>query len=74
VFITHSIQEALLLSDRVVVMGAAPGRITNIVDVPFARPRNITKLKTESSFRDLEYQIWQQIRANSALGQSEEGS
>jgi NitT/TauT family transport system ATP-binding protein len=39
VFVTHSIPEALLLSDRVVVLSRQPGRITGIVDVDLPRPR-----------------------------------
>jgi len=38
-FITHDLEEAVYLSDRIVVLGANPGRIVEIIDVPVARPR-----------------------------------
>ena len=40
VFITHSIDEAILLGDRIAVMSARPGRIKEMLDVPFGRPRD----------------------------------
>ena len=40
-FVTHDIDEAILLGDRIFVMGARPGRIKEILDVPIDRPRNL---------------------------------
>ncbi len=45
-FITHSIPEAVLLGDRVVVMSPRPGRISEIVDIDIARPRNLRTMGT----------------------------
>jgi len=42
VYVTHSLQEAVLLGSRIVLMTAGPGRIKRIVEVPLARPRHVT--------------------------------
>lgn len=48
VFVTHDIDEAILLSDKIVVLTAHPGTVNEIVKVPFSRPRNRSELiKTE---------------------------
>ena len=51
VYITHSIEEALLLGDRTVVMTAQPGRIKQIIDVPFPHPRNLMTLSASAGIR-----------------------
>jgi NitT/TauT family transport system ATP-binding protein len=58
IYITHSIEEALLLGDRTVVMTAHPGRIKQIIDVPFARPRNLMSLSASAEFGALKLDIW----------------
>ena len=58
VYITHSIDEALLLGDRTVVMTAQPGRIKEIIDIPFRHPRNIMELSATAEFGALKLAIW----------------
>ena len=61
-FVTHSIDEALALGDRVLVMSAAPGRIKDEIAAPFARPREVYRLKREPAFGELTYRIWETLR------------
>src|ERR1700742_2544880 len=58
VYITHSIDEALSLGDRTVVMTAQPGRIKQIIDVPFPHPRNLITLSSAPEFGKLKLDIW----------------
>jgi NitT/TauT family transport system ATP-binding protein len=58
VYITHSIDEALLLGDRTVVMTAQPGRIKQIIDVPFPHPREVMELSATPEFGALKLDIW----------------
>jgi NitT/TauT family transport system ATP-binding protein len=60
-FVTHSIEEAIYLSDRVVVMTPRPGRILHIVDVPFDRPRSETH-RTLPGFAALRHEIHAMLR------------
>ena len=58
VYITHSIDEALLLGDRVVIMSGLPGRVKEILDVDFRRPRDIVETKATPRFTELSIRIW----------------
>ncbi|WP_010485558.1 ABC transporter ATP-binding protein [Pseudomonas sp. S9] len=56
VFVTHDIDEAILLGDRVYVMGARPGRIKQTLDVPIQRPRDLDMVM-DHQFIDMKRQI-----------------
>ena len=58
IYVTHSIEEALLLGDRTVVMTAQPGRIKKIIDVPFPHPRDLITLSASPEFGKLKLDIW----------------
>jgi NitT/TauT family transport system ATP-binding protein len=67
VFITHSINEAVQLSDRVVVMTARPGRIKAIFDIDLGRPRDSSIVGTER-FNHFAGMIWKELREESIKG------
>jgi NitT/TauT family transport system ATP-binding protein len=62
VFITHSVDEAVFLGDRIMVMTAQPGRVKMFVNVPLARPRNIMDLQKAPEFGELVHRIWSGLR------------
>jgi NitT/TauT family transport system ATP-binding protein len=65
VFITHQIDEAVYLADRVVVMGTRPGRIKRDFAVPFERPRRLA-IKHDPLFHRLSGDIWSLIEEEAA--------
>ena len=63
-FITHQINEAVYLADRVAVMSARPGRVKDVFTIPFERPRALS-LKREPRFLQIEDAIWQLVEEKS---------
>jgi ABC-type nitrate/sulfonate/bicarbonate transport system ATPase subunit len=61
IFVTHSIEEAIYLADRILVFSASPARIELTVTVPFPRPRN-EDLKTSPEFLEIRRNIWQVLK------------
>ncbi|MEA3088367.1 MAG: NitT/TauT family transport system ATP-binding protein [Paraburkholderia sp.] len=61
-FITHSVDEAVTLGDRIMVMTAQPGSAKQIVDVPFERPRSVLELRARPEYGEFVYSIWGQLR------------
>ena len=62
VFITHSIDEALVMADRVAVFTAQPGKIKAIVDVDFPRPRSFLAVRSDPRFAERFQCIWELLR------------
>lgn len=62
VFVTHDIEEAIALADRVIVLTKGPGRVKSIYGIPLARPRNVAEARYTSEFIDLSKQIWSDLR------------
>ena len=56
VFVTHSLDEAVLLADRIIVMSARPGRIVADLVVPFSRPRD-PSIRSTAEFAQLEQEL-----------------
>jgi NitT/TauT family transport system ATP-binding protein len=61
VFITHSIDEAILLGDRIAVMTARPGRIKEVLEIPFAGARDPEAIRADPRFAELRAHIWRQL-------------
>ncbi len=62
VFITHSIDEAIVLGDRVAVMTARPGQVKEILPINFARPRDPAALRAEPRYAEMRNHIWKELR------------
>ncbi|MDR1641978.1 MAG: ABC transporter ATP-binding protein [Clostridiales bacterium] len=65
IFVTHSIEEAVLLADRVVVMTPRPGKIKKVVDIKLPRPRSAAEMRVSSDFKWITHGIWELLQ-NSA--------
>ena len=62
VFITHDLEEAISLSDQVVVMTASPGRIKAVYPIELPRPRNVTEIRFEPAFGRIYERLWADLR------------
>jgi NitT/TauT family transport system ATP-binding protein len=61
IFITHDLNEAITMSDRVAVMTGRPGRVKTVVDIPFARPRDVYHITRAEGFESLHDQLWSHL-------------
>jgi NitT/TauT family transport system ATP-binding protein len=65
VFVTHSMDEAVMLGDRVMLMTPRPGRVKEMIDVPLARPRS-PQVEKSSAFVEVKEYLWENLRAMQA--------
>lgn len=73
ILVTHSLDESILLGDRVVLMSARPGVIKQVFEVPFARPRT-PALRASEQFGVLRDEIWASLREEVAAATERSGS
>ncbi len=69
-FVTHDVEEAILLSDRVMVMSARPGRIQSVIDISLPRPRSLTELERSTEFITYKTQLLALVREEARRAQS----
>lgn len=62
VFITHSIDEALCLGDRIMILTSTPGMIKEILKIDLNRPRDIAAMRTTLHYNALYHRIWMSLR------------
>jgi NitT/TauT family transport system ATP-binding protein len=58
VFVTHDLEEAIALSDRVIVLSRRPGRVKEIIPITLPRPRDPVAIRFESAFQEVHRHLW----------------
>jgi NitT/TauT family transport system ATP-binding protein len=67
-FVTHDLDEAIYLSDRIVVLAAKPGRVKRIISVPFPHPRpELAEMRIDALFQEIRREMWSLIRTPSPV-------
>jgi NitT/TauT family transport system ATP-binding protein len=62
VFVTHDLEEAIVLADRVVVMTAGPATIKASFPIPLPRPRDAEEVRLTPEFLDIYREVWESLR------------
>lgn len=63
VFVTHDLEEAIALADRVVVLTAGPATVKGSYTIDLPRPRNVTEIRFQPRFVELYHEIWDDLRS-----------
>jgi NitT/TauT family transport system ATP-binding protein len=70
IFVTHDIDEAVALADRVVVLTSRPGRVAAIFDIPLPRPRDYHESRFVPGFKELQQKVWDSLGYGSTTSRS----
>jgi len=68
IFVTHDLEEAIALSDRIIVMTASPGRVKSVYTTGLPRPRSVTEIRFHPDFGRLYETIWKDLKDEVRLG------
>jgi NitT/TauT family transport system ATP-binding protein len=71
IFVTHDLEEAIALADRVVVMTSAPATVKASFDVPLTRPRDVEEVRLTEEFLAIYREVWDSLRAEVARSREE---
>lgn len=74
VFVTHDIDEAIGLADRVCVLTAGPGMVKAVYDIPLPRPRHIAKIRYDPEFIAISKRIWEDLSEEVRVTYSSNGA
>lgn len=72
-FVTHDIEEAVTLADRVLVMSRGPGSIVNTIDIPLPRPRDYYASRFAPGFNELQQAVWDALGYSHGAGRGNGG-
>lgn len=67
VFVTHDLEEAIALADRVLVFSAAPARLKQTYEIDLPRPRKVTEIRFDPRFTRLYERMWQDLRDEAVI-------
>ncbi|MET8999432.1 ABC transporter ATP-binding protein [Amycolatopsis sp. Hca4] len=63
IFVTHDLDEAIALADKVVVLTTSPATVKDVFEIPLERPRKVEELRLTEDFRKLYADIWESLRS-----------
>jgi NitT/TauT family transport system ATP-binding protein len=72
VFVTHDLEEAVVLADRVVVMTAAPASVKASFEIPLPRPRDAEEIRLTAEFLDIYREVWESLREEVRISRGKE--